>query len=89
VILVKNVMRMAELEVDGECIGFSLDAEIHEMSRTTVVSPEAELLATGPGVVSEWTSFKIVGDNVDKNVRPSNQRIDHTKLSHCTTFMCS
>ena len=72
-----------ELEVDGECIGFNVDVEIREMSRTTVASPEAELPATGPGVVSEWTSFKIVGDNVDKNVRPSNQRIDHqTVLLH-------
>ena len=32
---------------------------------------------------SQWSGFKIVGDNVDKNVRPSLQRLTHqTKSLH-------
>ena len=32
---------------------------------------------------TEWTGFKIVGDDIDKNTRPANQRIDRrTKSFH-------
>jgi len=31
--------------------------------------------------VSKWAGFKIVGDNVDKNLRPSFQRIDYQTVS--------
>ena len=30
---------------------------------------------------TEWTGFKIVGDNIDKNIRPANQRIDRRTQS--------
>ena len=33
-------------------------------------------------IQSQWTGFKIVGDNIDKNVRPSNQRVDHQTRSY-------
>lgn len=28
-----------------------------------------------------WTGFKIVGDNIDKNIRPSFQRVNHQTVS--------
>ncbi|XP_062512946.1 uncharacterized protein LOC134188769 isoform X2 [Corticium candelabrum] len=38
---------------------------------------------TGREVIQcQWTGFKIVGDNIDKNVRPSNQRVDHQTRSY-------
>lgn len=30
---------------------------------------------------SEWNGFKIVGDNIDKNIRPSFQRINRQTVS--------
>lgn len=32
-------------------------------------------------VAQEWCGFKVVGDNVDKNIRPSFQRYDRQTLS--------
>ena len=40
-------------------------------------------LAT-PNVVTRWTGFRIGGDNIDKNIRPSVQRCDNkTNSMHC------
>ena len=33
-------------------------------------------------IQSQLTGFKIVGDNIDKIVRPSNQRVDHQTRSY-------
>ncbi len=33
--------------------------------------------------VEQWPGFKIVGDNIDKNVRPSYQRLDRQTQSLC------
>ena len=35
----------------------------------------------GHGVSFGWTGFKIVSDNIDKNLRPSYQRINHQTVS--------
>jgi len=38
-----------------------------------------------PSLVSTWTGYKLVKDNIDKNIRPSFQRQDHqTKSYHYT-----
>ncbi len=29
-----------------------------------------------------WTGFKVVGDNIDRNVRPAYQRMDHRTQSY-------
>ena len=51
-------------------------AAVSGTSETTV----AELLSC---IQTNWTGFKIVGDNVDKNFRPSTQRHDNkTKSMH-------
>ena len=34
-----------------------------------------------PVSTSEWTGFKIVGDNIDKNFRPTYQRHDNKTIS--------
>ena len=38
--------------------------------------------------LGQWCGFKIVGDNIDKNVRPSYQRLDHQtqSLHHFHSF---
>ena len=55
-----------------------------QYSRSTEQNTSSEELSNA----STWTGFKLVKDNLDKNVRPSNQRIDHqTKSYHyCHAF---
>ena len=50
--------------------------KVSEESSTVLVE---EVQAIAPS--SEWDGFKIVGDNIDKNVRPSYQRHDHQMKS--------
>ena len=41
------------------------------------------VLELGSSIPANWSGFKIVGDNVDKNFRPSTQRHDNeTKSMH-------
>lgn len=42
------------------------------------------------GNYNHWTGFRIVGDNVDKNVRPRYQRLDYQtqSLHHFHSYAC-
>ena len=53
--------------------------EIQEMNccETVVDTPHEKEVACGP----EWTGFKIVGDNIDKTVRPRHVRLDRQTQS--------
>ena len=33
------------------------------------------------GIVPEWTGFRIIGDNLDKNIKPRFLRVDHPNQS--------
>ena len=35
-----------------------------------------------PSLASTWTGYKLVKDNIDKNIRPSFQRHDHQTKSY-------
>ena len=44
-------------------------------------SPLSDVCELQMETPQEWYGFKIVGDNIDKNVRPSFQRVDHQTQS--------
>ena len=53
-------------------------------SDTAAQSSPADILSTqesAPKLFESWQGYKIVGDNIDKNVRASYQRLDRTTLS--------
>ncbi len=55
-----------------------------ETNCTSQQAPEIPLQScTSLPLVSEmqWSGFKLVGDNIDKNVRPSLQRLTHQTRS--------
>lgn len=60
----------SEVMSDEEC---NFDVEIAEEQPSGVVCEAGDQLPVEP---SPWTGFKMLGDNVDKNVRPSYQRSD-------------
>lgn len=68
-------LTMINLLCKKEDFDFDIDVDHH----TTI-------LRQNPGHkahTSPWTGFKIVGNNLDKNIRPSFQQIDHqTKPLH-------
>lgn len=44
-------------------------------------SPLSDVAELEMESVHEWSGFKVIGDNIDKNVRPSFQRLDHRTQS--------
>ena len=52
--------------------GFYLQFE--DVEHNCVLEPEKES--------EEWFGYKFVGDNIDKNVRPSFQQLEHQSLHH-------
>ena len=64
--VVHNVEVEAEEDFNIDVEPIQTDDEIGEQSRE---------------VSHEWNGFKIVGDNIDKNIRPSFQRINHQTVS--------
>ena len=58
------------------------DTENHPTDYTELCSSETtEVTDTESTVVSTWTGFKLVGDNIDKNLRPSFQRLNKQTIS--------
>ena len=57
-------------------------------SESTIVEASGTIMEDGANVTMEesrnsWCGFKLVGDNIDKNVRPTHQCLDHqTKSLH-------
>jgi len=69
---------------DDEQIRMSPDAQVTD-AHDTVSTPNLN-----DGHQSLWCGYKIVIDNVDKNFRPSYQRVDHqTKSFHCVHMFAS
>ena len=58
-----------ENEVDGEDIGFETEMDTNE----TFITADHETQYPPADSSSNWTGFKILADNVDKHVKPSNQ----------------
>ena len=68
---------------DSECDEEAIIADIQQDAVTSCVTTASTLqneseLSVGS---QKWTGFKIVGDNVDKDIRPSFQRIDYRTRS--------
>ena len=58
------------------------DIESHPTDCTELHSSEAtEVTDTESTVISAWNGFKLVGDNIDKNLRPSFQRLNKQTVS--------
>ena len=64
--------------------GFVIQRTILLTILSYINSPETtEVTDTESTVISTWTGFKLVGDNIDKNLRPSFQRLNkQTILLH-------
>jgi hypothetical protein len=63
----------------------------HTDEEDSTLSPPYQQEAEEPAatdVPEDWMGYVIVGDNIDKNIRPSFQRMDHTTISlhHFTGF---
>lgn len=64
-----------EMAADEEC---NFDIEITEDQSSEVICATGNLLPNAP---LQWTGFKGVFDNLDKNIRPSHQRSDRQTIS--------
>ena len=74
------------LEVDSDELQISNDEPDNEIEENTnyVVQTEIhDVDYTEPSTIAmlDWKGFKIVGDNVDKNIRPSFQRVNNRTVS--------
>ena len=67
-----------EVEPDRE--DFNIDIDLVDTDSTPAIMPltDPEHSEVSPTV---WNGFKIVGDNIDKNIRPSYQRCDRQTAS--------
>ena len=66
-------------EVEGEDIDFDIEVDTNE----TFITANHETEYPQPHLPLKWTGFKNLADNLDKNVKPSNQQIDQqTKSLH-------
>ena len=58
------------------------DEEVNIVSEPTVMQRDVSEPPSTVSTCSSWSGFVIVVDNIDKNLRPSFQRVDRGTMSH-------